>query len=374
MKIIIIGTIASSLVSFRSALIKELISRGDDVFAFAVDYTDETRKAICNLGAKPVDYTISRTGINPLSDLIQMFKLSVTIHKIKPDVCFCYFAKPVIFGSVAALIAGVRKRFGMIEGLGYGFTRRPQEKNMKGMVVSRVQTFLYKMVIPHLSGVVFLNNDDVKDLVVRNSIKSNSLSVLGGIGVNLNEYQYVRPTASTIRFIFIGRLLKEKGINEYLDAAEKVKSIYKNVEFIVLGGVDSGHPGSISRTRIDSLVKSGIITYPGVVKNVRDWIEKSSVFVLPSYREGYPRSTQEAMAVGRAVITTSVPGCKETVIDGVNGFLIPPYSSNALVHKMIFFINHQTAIVDMGLKSREMAIKQYDEKKVNRKIVEMIAE
>ncbi|MGI9273450.1 MAG: glycosyltransferase family 4 protein [Endozoicomonas sp.] len=373
MKTVIVGTVANSLINFRASLILELARQGHEVFAFSVDYSDETKKEVRSLGAIPVDYGMSRTGMNPLSDFIQMLKLLVEIRRIKPDVCFCYFAKPVIFGTFAAWMAGVKRRFGMIEGLGYAFTAQPQGKSIKANALCWIQTFLYKMSIPLLNGVFFLNKDDVSDLVIKNRIKCKSIFILGGIGVNMDVHRYSDPVTSPIRFIFVGRLLVEKGIYEYLAAAEKVKNKYPGVEFIVLGGLDEGNPGGVSLCEIERLVAKGVIIFPGVVNDVNNWMKKSSVFVLPSYREGYPRSTQEAMSIGRPVITTSTPGCRETVIDGVNGFLVPPFSSDAIAERMEFFINNVSAIKGMSLKSREMALEQYDEVIVSRKVVKLIS-
>ena len=168
------------------------------------------------------------------------------------------------------------------------------------------------------------------------------------------------------------RLLKEKGINEFIAAAKIVKSSYPDVVFTVLGGLDEGNLGALQASDVDALVNSGVIDYPGQVSDVAARIAQASVFVLPSYREGVPRSTQEAMAIGRPVITTDVPGCRETVVDGVNGFLIQPWNPQALAEKMIYFIEHPEHIEVRGLESYRMAQEKFDAHKVNQRLIAML--
>jgi glycosyltransferase involved in cell wall biosynthesis len=196
------------------------------------------------------------------------------------------------------------------------------------------------------------------------------VSVLGGIGLNLRDYPYSRPSTDVLSFIFVGRLLAEKGVREYVAAARLVKLQYPNVKFVMLGDLDEANPGALSREELEQLVHKGVVTHPGHVDDVRDWLKQSSVFVLPSYREGVPRSTQEAMAMGRPVITTDVPGCRDTVIDGKNGFIIPPFSVPDLVEKIIFFIENPHCIESMGLASHVMAQARFDAVKVNSRLLE----
>jgi glycosyltransferase involved in cell wall biosynthesis len=372
MRIAIVGTLASSMLGFRRDLIVELLSRGCIVFAFAIDYSETTRREVRALGAIPVDYQISRSGTNPFIDLWNTYLLVRKFKHYKPDVVFAYFAKPVIFATIAAKIANVPKITGMLEGLGFIFTEQPNGVSFKVNCIKKIQVFLYKLSLPLLDNLVFLNHDDPVDILHKFKINVRSYSVLGGIGVNLDEYQWSPVKSSRVSFLFIGRLLAEKGINEFIAAAKIVKENYPLAEFIVLGGRDDSNPGSISKVELEHLCENGLINYPGHVANVNAWIKKSSIFVLPSYREGMPRSTQEAMAIGRAVITTDVPGCRETVIDGVNGFIIPAWSGEKLAEKMIYFINNQEKIVEMGVNARNFAETHYDVKKANERLIEIL--
>lgn len=373
-KIILIGTTASSFLGFRADLIRHLVAHHHLVYAFTSEYTETCLNKIEALGATPITYTLNRGGLNPLADIVSTYHLAKKIKKINPDLVFSYFSKPVIFGTLAAKIAKVPSIIGMLEGLGYTFTNQPDGQNRKTKLIKKIQILLYKFALPQLDKLIFLNPDDPKDLLEEHEIKVKQVEVLGGIGLNLQEYSYqpLYDIKAPIRFLFIGRLLKEKGIHDFLAAAKTVKSIYPQTVFTVLGEIDHANMGALSATELDLLINSGIIDYPGFVSNIKEWISNSHVFVLPSYREGVPRSTQEAMAVGRAIITTDVPGCRETVTEGVNGFLVPKWNSDALADKMIYFIEHHEQISRMGIESHKIAIEKFDANKVNQKLLKIL--
>jgi|SRR5690554_758742 len=374
MKIILLGTTAFNSIKFRKDLIKSLVSSGHVVYVFGLSFSSDEENTVKNLGATPVAYSFSRTGLNPFSDIKDTFALTKKIKAIQPDLVFSYFAKPVVFGTLAAKLAKVPKRIGMLEGLGFSFTEQPTPLPFKTKLIRTIQVFLYRLSFPFLDKIIFLNPDDPIDLLEKYKLKAKSVSVLGGIGLNLEDYPYSLPKSEPVRFIFIGRLLAEKGINEYIASAKLVKQKYPEAEFVVLGGLDEENPGGLSKKQLDELIAQEIVIYPGHVNNVDEWLANSSVFVLPSYREGVPRSTQEAMAIGRAVITTDVPGCRETVIDGVNGFIVPPWSSLALAEKMISFIEQPELIEKMGRESFRIAQEKFDASKVNESLTALLLE
>jgi len=369
MKIVLMGTTAACVLGFRADLIKTLVGKGNQVFAFALDFDDDTRAKVRALGALPVDYVFSRTGLNPLGDIINTYKLVKLLKVISPDIVFSYFSKPVIFGTLAAVMAGVKRRIGMLEGLGYVFTERPEGVALKGRLLKFIQVFLYRVSFPFLERLIFLNKDDPVDLVEKYKIKVSKVSVLGGIGLNLSNYPYTVPPVEPISFIFVGRLLAEKGVNEFIQAARLVKRKSPSTRFVMLGGLDESNPGGLTSNGVRALISEGLVDHRGHVDDVAGWLASSSVFVLPSYREGVPRSTQEAMAIGRPVITTDVPGCRETVIDGLNGFIVPPWSAQALAEKMIHFINNPTQIEAMGLQGFKIAQKNFDVRLVNERLM-----
>lgn len=373
-KIIIIGTVSSYLYSFRKDLIASLIEQDYAVYAFITDGEEKDLDNIRRLGAIPVVYKLSRGGLNPITDISNTFSLYKEIKSINPDIVISYSAKPVIFGSLAAKAAKTKKVIGMIEGLGYAFTDQPKGLTYKTKIIKQVQILLYKASLPITDGLIFLNPDDPKDLLSLNNIKVKDFHILGAIGLNLNEYPRM-PLPSNIKnktFLFIGRLLKEKGIYEYIQAAKIVKKRYPDTRFVVLGSIDNSNLGALSQDELSMLIADGIIDYPGQVDNVVDWLASSDVFVLPSYREGVPRSTQEAMAIGRAVITTDVPGCRETVVNGVNGFLVEKWNPEALAEKMIYFIENPEQIAIMGQESYKIAQEKFDAQKVNQRLFKII--
>ena len=374
LKIVIIGTVASSILSFRANLISALLEQQHSVYAFVSEYSQDELDDIATLGAIPITYELNRGGINPLADAKATYALSKKIEDINPDLVFSYFSKPVIFGTLAAKLAKVPRVIGMLEGLGYAFTEQPEGLSKKAQLIKSIQVLLYKIALPQLDNIIFLNPDDPKDLLETYHIKVKQVEVLGGIGLNLDEYNYqpIETLDSPINFLFIGRMLKEKGINDFIAAAKIVKHSYPDGQFTVLGAIDSANPGALQQSELDRLISLNIINYPGQVANVQKWIAASHVFVLPSYREGVPRSTQEAMAIGRAVITTDVPGCRETVIDGVNGFLVEKWSPQTLAEKMIYFIEHPEEIKKMGYESYKIAQEKFDADKVNKRLIDML--
>lgn len=374
MKIAMIGTVASSFYGFRADLIKALVELNHVVYAFTSEYKEDDLSKIRALGAIPIPYKLSRGGLNPISDIKATLSLARKINSLQPDLVFSYFSKPVIFGTWAAKLANTPRVIGMLEGLGYTFTEQPEGITYKTKMIKNIQIGLYKLILPKLDTLIFLNPDDPKDLLQKNAIKVKNVEILGGIGLNLEAYQYspLPEKEKDIRFLFIGRLLKEKGINEFVLAAKKVKELYPKVTFTVLGAVDKANPGALKIDELEHLISSNIIEYPGYVNNITNWIANSHVFVLPSYREGVPRSTQEAMAIGRPIITTDVPGCRETVINGLNGFLVEKWNPQALAGKMIYFIEHPERIEEMGLESYKIAQEKYDASKVNKRLLKIL--
>lgn len=372
--VVIIGTVASSILVFRANLIKALLRQQHSVYAFVSEYSQDELNAIAALGATPITYELNRGGINPLADTKATYALFKKIKEIAPDLVFSYFSKPVIFGTLAAKLSKVPRVIGMLEGLGYAFTEQPEGLSKKAQLIKSIQVLLYRIALPQLDKIIFLNPDDPKDLLETYHIKVKQVDVLGGIGLDLDEYNYqpIETTDLPISFLFIGRMLKEKGIHDFIAAAKIVKQSHPDVKFTVLGAIDPFNPGALQQSELDRLISLNIINYPGQVDNVQKWIAASHVFVLPSYREGVPRSTQEAMAIGRAVITTDVPGCRETVIDGVNGFLIEKWNPQALAEKMIYFIEHPEEIKKMGYESYKIAQDKFDADKVNKRLINML--
>ncbi|MBQ0725768.1 MAG: glycosyltransferase family 4 protein [Thalassolituus oleivorans] len=375
-RIVIIGTLASGVLGFRKDLIKNLVEAKYEVYVLAVDYSDNTKLAVQKLGAIPLDYKLDRAGLNPIADISNLVSLIIILKRLKPNTVFSYFIKPAVYGSIAARFANVPNIVSMIEGMGYVHTPSVSGFSFKKKVLQRVQTLMFMFSLPLCRKILVLNCDDQRDICRVPLLNSEKVILLGPIGLNLSDYEYSpisKIDEETIRFIFVGRLLEEKGINQYLLAAKKVKLMYPKSEFVVIGSFDRDNPAGLPEDELRMYVEDGTITYPGFVDNVADWISNCHVFVLPSfYREGVPRSTQEAMAIGRAVITTDSAGCRETVEDGVNGFLIPRWDVEALSNAMIEFIKSPEKCIEMGEKSYLKACREYDASLINPRLVRLL--
>ena len=365
MKIALIGTTAESLIQFRKELINLLHKNGHVVYAFAIDYDDVTKEKVKSFGAIPVHYCFSRTGLNPFSDVINTYKLYKILKSLQLDLAFSYFSKPAIFGTLAAKFARIQKRYAMLEGLGFFFTNSGGQVSLRTKLLKKILVSLYKVSFRHIESLILLNADDKRDLLVNEKIQVKKVHILGGIGLNMSDYPYCPPPVEPVSFIFVARFLQEKGVYEFIEAAKIVKNKFPETHFCMLGHLDLHNPGSLTIERLNDLKCNNIIEVPGHVDNVQEWLAKASVFVLPSWREGFPRSTQEAMAMGRAVITSDVPGCRDTVVDGVNGFLIKPKSAEELADKMIYFLNEPDEIKKMGEASYNIAKMNFDSSIVN---------
>lgn len=365
MKFLILASLAGSLTGFRKPLIQALVSQGLEVHAAAPELLGN-KKVVSELSVMGVtchDMLLSRTGMNPVSDLKAMLSLLRLMKKIKPDYFLGYTIKPVIYGNLAATLAGVPYRFALITGLGYTFI---DGQSFKRKLASKLAHVLYKAALSKTHKAFFQNPDDEALFRQLGLLPVNVPSiVVNGSGVPVYEYpntpvsSYKQPT-----FLLIARLLGDKGVREYAAAAQIVKRQYPQVEFGLVGRTDI-NPNSISQNELDSWVNNNVLVAYGQQSNVKPFIAACSVYVLPSYREGTPRTVLEAMSMGRAIITTDAPGCRETVIDGDNGFLIAVKDADALAEAMLKFIEQPELIVRMGKRSREIAEEKYDVHKVN---------
>jgi glycosyltransferase involved in cell wall biosynthesis len=370
-RLALITSQAFSLANFRGTLITTLRSRGVDVLALAPDYDEATRAAVEALGAKAVDCPGTRTGTNPLRDLSDTVRLAALLRRLEPDATLGYFIKPVTFGTIAAWLAGVPRRFAMIEGLGYVFIGTGQRQRLGRRLLRRLVTRLYRFALARAEKVFFLNDDDIAEFASSGLVDRRKAVKLGAIGVDLEGWQLAPPVLAPITFIMTARLLREKGVPEYAEAARLVKAQHPETRFILLGGLDS-NPSVIARSDIEGWMREGILEWHGHVP-VRPWLTQASVYVLPSYyREGVPRGTQEAAAMARPVITTDVPGCRETVLDGVTGYLVPPRDAKALAAAMLRFIENPELVVTMGRASRMLAEERFDARRADALVADTI--
>ncbi|WP_299188334.1 glycosyltransferase family 4 protein [uncultured Psychrobacter sp.] len=365
MKFLIVASFASSLIGFRKPLIVALLEKGVEVHVAAPELLDNkvVMTELTELGVIPHDISMQRTGINPIADTQALVSLYTLMRKIKPNYMMGYTIKPVIYGTLAAWLARVPKRFALITGLGFAFTGEDDDKRKR---IRAVAQGLYRSALRHCQVVFFQNHDD-EALFHRLNIVSpkTRTCVVSGSGVDIEEFETVPfDTQKPLHFLLIARLLGDKGVREYNQAAQQIKKLHPEVQFDLVGGLDA-NPTSITQAELDEWIKAGTVNFLGRLKDVRPAIQASSVYVLPSYREGTPRTVLEAMAMGRAIITTDAPGCRETVVDGDNGFLVPVKDVNALVQAMLRFIEQPALIEGMGQRARLIAEEKYDVHKVN---------
>ncbi len=358
----IVGNAGVSLVNFRGPLIEDIVARGHRVLALAPDFDESTRAAVRACGAEPVDYSLSRTGLNPARDFVDCCRLFRTLRGLNVDCVLSYAIKPVIYGTFAAALARIPRRHALLTGLGYAFTRG-EEASLKRRLVGRSARFFYRKALARADRVFMQNPDDAHDFVSMGIIGQDKIVTVDGTGIRLDEWVPAPPVSSPLTFLLAARMLRDKGVFEFVEAARAVRAAHPSARFILAGDTDA-NPEAISRQQLTAWVKSGVVEWPGQVA-VREWLAQASVFVLPSYREGVPRSTQEAMAMGRPIITTDAPGCRETVIAGENGFLVPPRNAQALAAAMRRFIAEPGLIASMGAKSRTYAEEKFDVRKIN---------
>jgi glycosyltransferase involved in cell wall biosynthesis len=363
--VLIIASLTESLVRFRREMIKAFLAAGCRVTAFAPNVHEPSIQELKAMGVDFQTYPLHRASLNPVQDVKTVITLRRMIKAVKPDLVLTYTIKPVIYGSLAAWLAGVPKRYAMISGLGYAFGTETTKQRIVGQVVTQ----LYRQSLRVNNAVFFQNPDDLNEFVARGILPREKTVLINGSGVELERFTPAPLSTDPISFLLIARLIAEKGVRDYAAAAVQLRTKYPNAQFHLVGPLDPS-PLAIQASEVDEWVKEGALQYHGETNDVRPFIAQASVYVLPSYyREGTPRSVLEAMAMGRPIITTDMPGCRETVFNGENGFLIPPRDPVALAAAMEQFLQNPSLIAPMGQRSRELATTKYDVHQVNGVIV-----
>lgn len=367
MKIIIIGGLARSLINFRGDLIRDFIANGHDVLAMSANAESELVREIEYLGCRFIPIPIQRNGLNPISDLKLLILLWQLFRAERPDVIFSYTIKPVIWGGIAARLFGKARFYGLITGLGFVFQRGGFKRNLLGGIA----TSLYKLGLGKASAVIFQNLDNQKVFIERKIIPKKITARVFGSGVNVSRYENLPLPEGEVVFLTIARLLGEKGLREYAKAAELVKCKYPHVRIQLVGPEDPS-PDGIPLDEVMSWHNSGAIEYHSGTNDVRPFINKCHIYVLASYHEGMPRTVLEAMSVGRPILTTNVEGCRETVVEDINGYLVPKKNAEALAERMIWFIENHDEWQQMAIESRKMAEEKFDVHKVNDSLLKIM--
>jgi len=314
----------------------------------------ETAAQLGVLGISLVNIEFSRRGLNPLREILTVLKLRTILRKLHPDVLHNIALKPVVLGSLAAQLARVRNVVNAPVGMGYVFTSddtrarllRPFIKQMIRYVLNRRD-----------SRVVIENNDDLNDLINGKFAQRDSIALIRGAGVDLNKFKQTdQPEIpGEIIVIMVSRMLRDKGVEEFVQAAQLIAQTGTTARFLLVGDIDDGNPTSITRKQLNDWNRESNIRWLGPRTDIAELLATSHIACLPSYREGLPKSLTEAAASGRPIVTTDVPGCREVVVDGDNGFLVPPRNAERLAQALTNLIDDSALRKQMGTRGRQRA-------------------
>lgn len=363
MKILVLASLAYSLTNFRGTLLSAMVDAGHEVVACAPDENPEVRDWLTKKGIGFRTVRMARAGMNPFADAATLWDMVSLMRKERPDVVLAYTQKPIIYGGLAARIVGGIRYFAMCSGLGHAFSG---DGGPRSQVLKKIVSLLYRAAVAKASGVFVFNQDD-NDEMRRNGIlvPGQVATQVPGSGIDLSRFTHQPLPPGPPKFLMVARLLRDKGPGEFANAAAKVRQKFPEARFQLLGPFDA-NPSSISKGELDRWQADGLIEYLGETSNVQPFLADCSVFVLPTYyREGLPRTILEAMATGRAIITTETPGCRETVAKDTNGILVPPRDSKALADAMAELAGDVALRERYGNASRRIAEDRFDVHKVN---------
>ncbi len=364
MKIAVISSHTPSIFWFRMDMMQAFIRYGCEVIAIGNEAGEKWIKKFKDYNIRYYGVEVRRNGLNPIDDFRYFRQLRKVLKSECPDKLFLYQAKSVIYGGLAANTLGIKEIYPLIAGIGSVFI----SDNLKAKVIRTILTLEYKLAMKNSKNVFFQNKDDAEFFTKNRIIPANKIVYINGSGVNIDKFT-VQPFPEKFGFLCIARLIRDKGIGEYLKACRMVKQQHPAVRCLLVGPYDS-NPSAIKPKELQKYIDDGIIEYFGEQEDVRPYLEQCTVFVLPSYREGTPKAVLEAMACGKAVITTDAPGCRETVADGVNGYLVPVKEVKSLADKMVELINNQELCHKFGQAGRKLVEEKFDVRIVNRKILE----
>lgn len=364
-RIVLVANTAWAMFNFRYGLIIRLIDDGFDVIIIAPH--DDFSERLRGLGCTVIDLHMSAKGANPIEDIFLIGHLYKQYRFLKPDFIIHYTIKPNIYGSIAAKLAGI-KSLAITTGLGYTF--------LNENLVARVARLLYKFAFLFPQEVWFLNRDDMQTFLQNKLVTPIKAKLLHGEGVNLNYFTplpYCRDETS-VRFLLIARMLWDKGIAEYVKAARLIHKVYPNAVFQLLGHCGVANPSAIGKSQIKEWQLEGVIEYLGTTDDVRPVIARAHCVVLPSYREGIPRTMIESAAMAKPLIVSDAPGCRDVVLPDITGFICPVKNATALAEcfeKFILMTTDQKR--EMGNAGRTFMINNFDEKIVINQYVNFLA-
>ncbi|KWV92895.1 glycosyltransferase family 4 protein [Erythrobacter sp. YT30] len=368
MKIVVLSSLAFSLINFRGQLLAEMRRAGHQVVAVAPDDDPRVREKLGEMGIDFKIVPMARTGTNPIADLQTISAYVSLLKREEPDVVVAYTQKPIIYGGIAGRIAGIKRYYALMSGLGYLFSEAAEGRNLLKKVFCR----LYRSGLANAQRIFVFNSDDKQDMLDAGIIDGDApVLQVPGSGVDLERFVTSSAPDSPIRFLMIGRLMRDKGIWEYAEAAKTVNERFPEARFSLIGRPEPANPTGLNEADVERLKQDYPIEVIPETNDVPSFLAESHVFVLPTYyREGLPRTILEALAVGRAVITTDMPGCRDAVSDGENGFLVEPRSASSLADAMAKLAADKNLVKKMGAHSRHLAETVYDVRLVNKLLMD----
>jgi glycosyltransferase involved in cell wall biosynthesis len=358
-KIILLSGSGDTVAWFRLDFLNEFLLRSYKVYVLAPDIRDDLKPELINMGIEFIEIKLERKGFNVLNLISSVFELVRLFKEIQPNIIFSYTHKAILSGSLAAKISGFSNTFSMVTGTGHIFDNQTKKEK----VIKFIGSLALRIALRFNKLVFFQNPDDQALFLKNNIVLSQKTKLVNGSGVNLDKFS-VSPLPSEPVFLCMARLIKSKGLEEFARAAKRVKKLYPGARFILYGYPDE-HPDSIDENEIISNWLNDFgVEYFGYAENPIDAIKECSVFVLLSYKEGTPRVVLEAMAMGRPIITTDAPGCRETVKNGVNGFLVPRFDDLEAANAMTKLLSAELR-KQMGKESRKFCESKFNVINVN---------
>ena len=378
MKICLIQTYLPTVINFRGFLLDQLINEGNQVWVLCP--TDNSQKhyeeILINKRVKFIPLKMDRKSMNFFKEIYFLKQIFFHLKRIDPDKVLAFHPKGLIYTGIAVILLkkffhNKLSYFPCISGAGTLFDEK--RNNLKNIIRKILIIRLYKIGLTKAKKVIFQNEDDIKEFQLTGILKSDfKASRIYGSGVSLKDFP-PNSMPKNPNFLMLSRLLYNKGIKEYLEAAAIVKRKFPHATFKLAGFHEKNHPSAISDELLDFYVKKDYVEFLGHINNVREELSLCRFYVLPSYREGTPRSVLEAMATKRPIITTDVPGCRDTVKDGFNGYLVRPRDSKGLATAMIKLIEQtEEETKKMAFNSYKLAESLYDVNKVNKDIINII--
>jgi len=365
---VLVASDAVSFVDFRGDLIRAVLARGHRVVCFAPAADQSVESTLTEWGAEVEYLLLDRTGINPLSDLRYILRLWRRFRRLRPHVVMGYTPKPSIYATIAAWLAHAPLRVPLVTGLGFAFV---EPDSRTAAFVQRFARLLYWVAFTCATSVIFQNSENHARLKGLGLVPHGlPVTVVKGSGIALERFPQapVPSFGGGLVFVLVGRLIRAKGLLEYAQAARRLKQDHSSTRFVIVGLPEIG-PAALTLQE-ETIVRDSVeVVGPLTVEEVRGALESAHVFVLPSYGEGMPRSTLEALAVGRAIVSTQVSGCRETVEESVNGFLVPARDPEALERAMRRFLDDPSLAIRMGPESRRIAERDFDVHRVNEDMI-----